>query len=404
MPPMSLTARIGKTLLDRETDARFWAQTGYKVGQKLDQKNPADKAMIKTWLDIFAKVKRENDAGKLVLTYNKPGVEKHLADAEAAQHTAAEHIEAAATAPDDASAAVHAVAAQQAIASSTESAQTAAAMQPPTVSHELAHASATEATQAMGTAPPAPIAVSDDHPANGAAGRPSRPIEFFLAMDAQPGAAYGATEGSAPGDVDPIDAASAPAVAELVSPAPPTAHDHVAVAVASQAHEHAAKVHEIHADPRVPAPSGALPPATIAQIRDDARARASADPSAFVGVAIMPDGTTTLEPLPSREALDGWYGTLTDHPDAFTYAAAYDKHDPSVANGEALYEVFGSGQAIPVTVHVDQGEAPPVPPPQVVTKTTTNLGPAIAAGGLLTAMIGAIIANRTKTNKRGGRL
>ena len=71
-------------MLDHETDARFWAQTNYRPGQKLDAANPTDRAMMKVWSDIFAKVKREDDAGRLVLTYNHPAVEHHLDEAVAA--------------------------------------------------------------------------------------------------------------------------------------------------------------------------------------------------------------------------------------------------------------------------------------------------------------------------------
>jgi hypothetical protein len=45
--------------IDRETDARFWAETGYKPGQKLDAHNRDDRHMINAWLRIRYEVAQE---------------------------------------------------------------------------------------------------------------------------------------------------------------------------------------------------------------------------------------------------------------------------------------------------------------------------------------------------------
>lgn len=48
-----------------QADALFWAQTGYKPGQRLDLKNPADRAMTSVWLDIFKKVQTRTSSRSL---------------------------------------------------------------------------------------------------------------------------------------------------------------------------------------------------------------------------------------------------------------------------------------------------------------------------------------------------
>ena len=55
--------RLAKQLpaLHKETNRRFWEQTDYKPGQRLDPAIPADKAMMPVWMAIFRKVSREVD-------------------------------------------------------------------------------------------------------------------------------------------------------------------------------------------------------------------------------------------------------------------------------------------------------------------------------------------------------
>jgi hypothetical protein len=139
-------------ILDKETDARFYAQSGTRVGQKLDPNNPTDAKLIPIWMDIFAKVKAEDDAGKLVLTYNNPIVVQKLADAHVADQAAAMHADAAAATSD-----LHAIQHNLAAAStgaqiSAQRTHEAAKLQPPTISPKIAH----EAAKAVKRAPPLP--------------------------------------------------------------------------------------------------------------------------------------------------------------------------------------------------------------------------------------------------------
>ena len=142
------TAKAAHSMLDHETNARFWAQTGYKPGQPLDTSIPADRAMAKVWSDIYAKVKDEDDHGRLVLTYNHPAVEQHLENAATAHHDAAASLELAAAAQDPELVGKHEQDAANAHAASQSAAAQAAAMQPATVSPDVAHAAAVEARKA----------------------------------------------------------------------------------------------------------------------------------------------------------------------------------------------------------------------------------------------------------------
>ena len=63
-----MATAISRDVLNKETNARFWAQTKYKVGKPLDPKNPLDKAQIPVWNDTFRKVQAEANAGNLVTT------------------------------------------------------------------------------------------------------------------------------------------------------------------------------------------------------------------------------------------------------------------------------------------------------------------------------------------------
>jgi hypothetical protein len=145
-------------VLDKETDARFWAQTNYKPGQKLDLKDPTDATMIPVWLDIYAKVKREDDAGKLVLTYNHPVVAQNIADARVADQAAAMHLDAAAAAPDLHTARQNVAAAAVASQVVAQKTHEASAIQPPTVSPPLAHEAARRVGHEAARRPPHPHA------------------------------------------------------------------------------------------------------------------------------------------------------------------------------------------------------------------------------------------------------
>ena len=47
--------------MDHETNERFWQTTGYKPGQRLDSHDPADAAMIPTWLSIRYQVAQDTN-------------------------------------------------------------------------------------------------------------------------------------------------------------------------------------------------------------------------------------------------------------------------------------------------------------------------------------------------------
>ena len=166
--------------LNRETDARFWLQTGFKPGQKLDRSNPSDKAMVKTWLDIFAKVKKQDEAGILRLTYGMPLVQNAILSAAAAIGNVISNLTAAASTTDPMAQKRHVQAAAQAHNESQQAAKRGAAQQPPTVSPKVVAASAHDALVASGAQ--IERAVNDvlghlgmDHPANGPAAQPSSP-------------------------------------------------------------------------------------------------------------------------------------------------------------------------------------------------------------------------------------
>jgi len=148
-----------REILTRETDARFWSQTGYKPGQKLDPNNPTDKAWAAVWLDIFKKVQRESDAGKLVTTYDHPEVAQHLSDAAVAGKAAAAHADIAASAPEAKTAQENVVAATTAQGISTQKAREAAAKQPPTVDPKLVK----DAGQSAAKSPPPAQAPASAH-------------------------------------------------------------------------------------------------------------------------------------------------------------------------------------------------------------------------------------------------
>ena len=123
-----------------EADARFWAQTGYKPGHKLDAKSPLDKAMIPTYLDIYQKILNEYRAGKILYTYDHPAVVAALGEAAQLAGEAA-HALGIATAQSAAGAPPHAPEVKQPLeraheahVASQQATAAAAAYQPPTVS------------------------------------------------------------------------------------------------------------------------------------------------------------------------------------------------------------------------------------------------------------------------------
>jgi len=129
VPPL-----VVQKAINAETDVRFWAQTGYKVGQKLDIGNPSDAAMAPVWDAIHGLVLGEYlTHGFITPTHASPDVQAHLANAANAQQQASAHADAAAhafAAGDQATAHQHAAAADQAHQVAAASAHAAAAAQP----------------------------------------------------------------------------------------------------------------------------------------------------------------------------------------------------------------------------------------------------------------------------------
>jgi hypothetical protein len=175
---------ISKDTLNKETDAQFWAQTGYKPGQKLDPNNPTDKAYESVWMDTFRKVKRAADAGTLVTTFDHPVVAQHLSDAAVANAAAAAHLDAAVAAVDPAVSQENIRAATTAAQISAQKAREAAANQPPTVSPTLVKEAGKEALKT----PPPPSAPSGEHIAHGQARAhahgPHTPMQGPLSQEA----------------------------------------------------------------------------------------------------------------------------------------------------------------------------------------------------------------------------
>ncbi len=359
------------SLLDREADARFWAQTHYKIGRKLNPSDRTDRAMAKIWRDIRAKVGSEDRAGKLALTYNDPTVERRLGDARLASQAADAHVSAAIAEPDLAIAGRHAAAAAVAAAAASTAAHEAADAQPPTVSPIVADAAAQEAAEAAGLPSPLPVSpnLPSDHPAvsSEAAGPVLHPD---MAQDPMPPE----STLSAPLHVDhgprQLDLARA-----ITSPS-------VAVTV----HERAAQRQAAGALPA----QGTLHPQTLAQIRAVAAELAHDSAGSFLGVNYAPDERWSVPLFRSADEMHAWYGHLTDTPDAFRYLATFDKTSPSWP--APVNEVFGSGKAIGVNVHVSSGSDG--------ARSKTNYGPIFAVGAVGVIALGAIIADQTRKSRR----
>ena len=211
-----------KAALDAEADARFWAQTGYKPGQKLDAHDVTDRQMAKVWTDVRAKVQAEADAGTIAFTYDSPRVKQLLADAAVAHKAAVAHVDAAVRAPDPQARDQNAAAAAQAMQVAAIRAKQAAALQPPVASPQVADAAATSAHHARGTLPTL---------AEG--GTPKQGVVVYPV--GHPASPHPATRHLAQVQVRMPDQPLEP---------PTTADEHVALAQANGAASHAADVHE----------------------------------------------------------------------------------------------------------------------------------------------------------------
>ena len=163
-----LTPQVQKVLY-QETDARFWAQTGYKPGQKLSDVDPKDHAMAPVWMNIYQKVKTEWQKGKLATTYDHPSVVAGIELAAAKLAEAVHHVEQAIAAPTPEKKNAHADAAAAAHAQANAATSHAATYQPPTASPQLAQRAADEIYQkvkaawnSLTTPSPEPTAAAAD--------------------------------------------------------------------------------------------------------------------------------------------------------------------------------------------------------------------------------------------------
>ena len=59
--PRRESRAVADDVLTHATNETFWKLTRYKPGQKLDMSNSQDRAMSKTWLDIYAQIKGRRD-------------------------------------------------------------------------------------------------------------------------------------------------------------------------------------------------------------------------------------------------------------------------------------------------------------------------------------------------------
>lgn len=326
--------------LNQETNARFWAQTGYKPGHKLDDNDPSDRAMRKAWMDVYAKVRAEDQAGALHLSYNNPDVKQGLSDAHVAHEMVVQHLDAAAKEPDPTTADEHVRAAATANSILLGSLRNAQKQQLPTVSPEVVHEAAKDATAGAGMPPPRPPKISPRHPASSS---PS----------AKPALPEGGSTTGAHGERVQVFA-------------PQTAREHHAVAQAGAAPQVAADAHHGH---RV---ASSVHSRAINGARALAHARRAAIGHGYVGFAIMPNGSRIEQTFPSREALRAWYDGLAHRTREFVYVAAFepDVDEPTDLFGDADVVAAVEPQLAelgppPATAPQDAPALPPVASPQV---------------------------------------
>jgi len=388
------TKAVSRALLNQETDARFWAQTHYKIGQPLNMNDPTDKAMAKVWQDIYLAVQKEDRAGRLHVTFNDPAVQASLADATIANLATQGHLDAAATAPDPAIADTHVQAATQTSAASSAAARDASARQPPTVSPIVVQAAAAESARALGQPPPPPVVydLPADHPAVASpAARPELPVRAIV--DPLP-------EGTpSPHQIAPAAIVPSPprnVLAEARARAAPA----VAVAVHEDAHKRARQG-------RRPALAGTTPPKALASLRGGAQDTARQAPGDFVGVTRSPSGAWAVSTFPTPGAAAAWYGDFTNDPSAYQYAAYYDKSDGATWPAP-VEETLGSREEIPVRVQVQtqpaRAVASPVPGPGLAptggAPGTSPVVPILIAGAAIAGL--ALIASASSSSSGSG--
>ena len=64
-----------------ETNARYWISTGYKMGERLDPKDPVDGMHARRWLEWYRDLVNQNAQGTLTLVHKDPSFARTLSDA-----------------------------------------------------------------------------------------------------------------------------------------------------------------------------------------------------------------------------------------------------------------------------------------------------------------------------------
>jgi hypothetical protein len=316
-----------RSLIDKETDARFWAQLHYKPGQKLDPNDPLDKAMIPAWLDIYKKVRAEDRAGRLVLTYNNPHVAQRIADAHAADQAAALHRDIAATRPEVAH--ENLVAAGTAEQISRHRMHEAAMAQPPTASPDLAHRAVSRVDEDA-------IRETYERFWAGTHYKPGRPLDRRDPRDAR---------------MIPIWESVYQQVLHdrLAHGHPFAGREQVAQEQLRNAGQHAAGVHHGHHGhgPRRRPPISTLPPGRLQEYRAQALQVAHAAGAPYAMVVQHPGGGMEPHSFQSRAELDAEYAKLSEQHDQYQYVGAFDL----TANPSApVHDSVG----IPAAEHVEE--------------------------------------------------
>ncbi len=314
-------------LLAKETDARFWAQTHYKPGQKLDPSDPSDARMIPVWNDIFQKVSAEDARGALVITYNHPVVAQNLADAQVADQVTAVHLDAAAGSPDPAAMQQNVGAAANAADVSAQKTREAAQLQPPTVDPQLAHGAGDDRA----------LLVRETY------------VRFWAATHYKPGKRLDRR--------DPQDAQMIPVWASFFEQVqrehavgvPPAGRDQLAQEQARWAGRRAEEVHRHHRRNRHKMRS-AVHPKSVQDYRAGAAQLAHQANAPYVLVVLGPDGKPDQRTFGSRAELDAEYAKLSDQHDQYRYVAAFDL---AASPGVPVHDSVG----VPAAEHAD------VPPP-----------------------------------------
>lgn len=148
VPSRAQFAKAPPADLWHEADARFWAQTGYKPGVKLDPKNPADAAMMPAYQSVYKTVLASWQRGELAdpnapgWTFKHPQVAASLAAASASSANTASALaaaQAATKAGDHATATQHLENANLEHATTVQQVSAAASVQPRSVSAAHVH-------------------------------------------------------------------------------------------------------------------------------------------------------------------------------------------------------------------------------------------------------------------------